>query len=234
MAISSQTILASSIVAADGPFCSVHDLLFDTDTWHIRYVVVDTGGWLHGRRVLLSPSIVERCDWLNHEIAVGSTRQQVEDSPPVETVPPISHEGEVALARHYAWTAYWLGRSPAAGSASHLQSVREATGSAVEAADGPVGSVEDFIVDDNPWGNGSWEIRYLVVELRGWFRHKRVLVAPVWADEIDWEGRKLRLGVPRGQIQESPEFDPGEPVNREAEQRLYDYYGLPKYWAKSG
>jgi stress response protein YsnF len=34
----------------------------------------------------------------------------------------------------------------------------------------------------------------------------------------------------RDQIKNSPEFDPAAPVNRAYEERLFDYYGRPKYW----
>jgi hypothetical protein len=104
-------------------------------------------------------------------------------------------------------------------------------GASVDAADGPLATVDDFVVEDQPARPGAWEVQYLVLELRGWFQHKRVLLSPEWALTADWKGRRVEVGLPASQIRESPEFDPSEPVNRETEQRLYDYYGLPKSWA---
>lgn len=234
MAISSQTILASWVVSADGTVGAVHDLLFDADNWKVRYLTVDTGGWLPRRRVLLSPALVQEFDWLNHELTVGLSRQQIESSPAVEADASISRAGEIELARHYGWGAYWTGRAEAQpGTTNGLRSLKDVTAYAVAGRDGPVGSIADFIIDDRIGGAGTWEIRYVVVEVGGWLHHKRVLVAPAWAEQIDWESRKLHLSLPQRQVQESPDFDPGEPVNREDEQRLYDYYGLPKYWSTS-
>jgi uncharacterized protein YrrD len=44
-----------AIHATDGELGAVSDLYFDDDSWTIRYLTVDTGGWLGGRRVLISP-----------------------------------------------------------------------------------------------------------------------------------------------------------------------------------
>lgn len=230
MAISAQTILASSVVAVDGPLGTIHDLMFDVDPWQVRYLQVDTGRRLRGRRVLLSPRVIEHGDWLNHELTVGLDHAKVEQSPPVDAALP-SRADEIALARHYGWAEYWTDEPAGKQHSPHLASAREMLGAAVDAVDGPLGIIDDLIVDDDPGGHGTWEIRYLVVELRGWFQRKRVLVAPSWASSVQWDGRRLGLGLSGGQVRESPEFDPSEPVNRETEQRLYDYYGLPKSWA---
>ena len=43
------------IRATDGPIGHVEDFYFDDAAWVIRYLVVDTGTWLSGRKVLISP-----------------------------------------------------------------------------------------------------------------------------------------------------------------------------------
>ncbi len=58
------------------------------------------------------------------------------------------------------------------------------------------------------------------------------MVAPLWSDKVSWTERKLHVDLSREAIRNSPEFDPGAPVNREYETRLYDYYGRPKYWER--
>jgi uncharacterized protein YrrD len=42
-----------AIRATDGELGTVDDIYFDDETWAIRYLIVDTGGWLGGRRVLI-------------------------------------------------------------------------------------------------------------------------------------------------------------------------------------
>ena len=47
------------INAKDGNVGYVYDFYFDDLTWTARYLVADTGNWLIGRRVLLSPQAVQ-------------------------------------------------------------------------------------------------------------------------------------------------------------------------------
>lgn len=107
----------------------------------------------------------------------------------------------------------------------HLRSAREVIGYHIQAKNGDIGHVEDFIVDDE-----AWAIRYMVVDTQNWLPGKKVLVAPVWIESIHWAEAKVRVTLTRAKIKKSPEFDPAAPVNREYEDRLYDFYGRPKYW----
>lgn len=95
----------------------------------------------------------------------------------------------------------------------------------VYATDGAVGHVEDLILDDE-----SWVVRYLVVDTRHWFGGKRVLVSSEWVEGMDQPGRTVWLTLSREQVKNSPPYNPSQPVNRQDEIRLYDYYGRPKYW----
>ncbi len=72
---------------------------------------------------------------------------------------------------------------------SHLQSTHDVTGYHTEAINGRIGHVEDFIMDDE-----TWAIRYLVVDTRNWWPGKRVLLAPSWILEVEWEQSKVYVG----------------------------------------
>jgi len=53
-----------TIRATNGEIGTVKEFYFDDETWAIRYLVVDTGGWLGGRLVLISPmSVIGEPDW---------------------------------------------------------------------------------------------------------------------------------------------------------------------------
>lgn len=108
---------------------------------------------------------------------------------------------------------------------SRLRSTREVEGYHIEASDGAIGHVQEFIVDDE-----EWIIRYVVIDTRNWLPGKKVLIAPEWIENIDWPSGKVQVARDRKTIKDSPEFDPARTVNREYETRLYDYYGRPKYW----
>ena len=66
-----------TIRAIDGDVGTVDDILFDDRGWVVRYVVADTGGWLSSRRVLLSPSILDRPDRMALALPVRLTREKV-------------------------------------------------------------------------------------------------------------------------------------------------------------
>ena len=51
-----------SIRAADGDLGTVKDVYFTDLSWIVRYLVVDTGHWLPGRRVLLSADVLQQPD----------------------------------------------------------------------------------------------------------------------------------------------------------------------------
>ena len=104
----------------------------------------------------------------------------------------------------------------------HLRSCNEVTGYHVEATDGPIGHVEEFVVDDE-----DWSIRFLVVDTRNLLPGRKVLIAPEWLREVAWPQMVLRVEMSRDAVRESPPWDPDSPVNSEYEARLYDYYGRP-------
>jgi sporulation protein YlmC with PRC-barrel domain len=98
--------------ARDGLIGRIDDLLFDDRFWHVRYFVVDTGGWLAGRRVLISPvaalAAAQTSDDLA-ELAVQLTREQVRRSPGADNVPAVTRELESTLHEYYRWPPYWGG-----------------------------------------------------------------------------------------------------------------------------
>lgn len=98
-----------TLVATDGELGAVRDFYFDDEKWTIRYVVAETGTWLAGRRVLISPIAVRQVDWLGQRLTLGLTRQQVENSPDVDLLEPISRQIEAEYYNYYRWPAYWDG-----------------------------------------------------------------------------------------------------------------------------
>ncbi|WPL18363.1 PRC-barrel domain protein [Thiorhodovibrio winogradskyi] len=95
--------------ARDGEIGRCKDFLFDDERWTLRYMVADTGGWLSGRKVLISPAQIEDLDWQLEHIAVKLTREQIEQSPPLETDAPVSRRYEQAYNSFHALPDYWLG-----------------------------------------------------------------------------------------------------------------------------
>ena len=89
-----------------------------------------------------------------------------------------------------------------------------------------MGSVSDFIVEDRV----TWAIRYMVVDTGSWLPGKKVLVSTNWISKVVWDEKMVYVDLSKDSLSKCPEFDPSQPVNREYEERLYDYYGRPAYW----
>lgn len=100
-----------AIRATDGDIGRVEDILFDDEHWTVRYLVVDTGTWLPGRLVLISPFAIGRLIKEDQVLTVSSTRKQVEESPDVDVHQPISRQFEAAYSRYYGYPFYWGGTS---------------------------------------------------------------------------------------------------------------------------
>jgi hypothetical protein len=73
------------IHATDGEIGHVEEFLVDASTWTVRYLVVDTGNWIGGRSVLISSTVVTSVDSPREEVQVRLTRDQIEQSPSVDT-----------------------------------------------------------------------------------------------------------------------------------------------------
>jgi hypothetical protein len=104
-----QDLLGHSVEAADGLIGTVKDLYFDDESWVIRYFVVATGPWLSGRRVLIVPASVTMPVWESKRVQVGLTKQQVRDSPGIDTNEPVSRQHEREYLRYYGYPFYWEG-----------------------------------------------------------------------------------------------------------------------------
>ena len=240
-----------AIRATDGELGTVEQFYFDDETWAIRYLIVETGGWLGGRRVLISPFSVIQTDWEARQLDVALTKQQVENSPDIDTHQPVSRQHEAAYLGYYGYPCYWGGPylwgpafypagldGPASASAearadrvrgestdSHLHSSEAVTGYDIEAADGEIGHVDGFVVDDE-----AWAIRYIEVATRNWWPGKKVLVSPAWIERVSWPESKVCVGLSREAIKNGPEYVESMPITREYENRLYFHYGRPPYW----
>ena len=232
----------------DGDIGRCKDFLFDDEHWTVRYMVADTGKWLPKQKVLISPISLGKPDWASKRFPVNMTKEMIEGSPPLDSDAPVSREYEMKWFEHHGWAVYWGGAGVWGAGANpatligrgekketveqepgtlekHLRSVNEIEGYHIDAKDGEIGHVEDFIIDDV-----SWTLRYIVVDTKNWLPGRKVLVSPRWIESVKWHERKVSVDLTRQGVENSPEYDFSAPVNREYEERLYDYYGFPKDW----
>jgi uncharacterized protein YrrD len=218
-----------TLAAADGQIGKVKDAYFDDSEWAVRYLVVDTGTWLSGRTVLISPLFIKGVDWDAGTVEVTLSREQVKDSPDVNFDKPVSRQQEEArYYSHYGAFGYRAGPFiwgplpfPGAGldgvglpehlesrvrrddrnvEDSHLRSAKEVEGYDIHAIDGSLGHVEDFLLDD-----ATWLIESLVIDTRNWLPGRHVMIPPDWIESVDWLEHAARVDASREAIRQSPE-----------------------------
>ncbi len=104
---SAREIIGYGLEATDGAAGTVDDFLIDTAGWAIRYMVIDAGAWLDGRRILLPPPWVQAFDWTARRVNADLSRERVETSPDYDPAMPLSRQDEVRLFEHYGARPYW-------------------------------------------------------------------------------------------------------------------------------
>lgn len=108
--------IVASDSATDGAIGDVKDLYFDDEAWAIRYLVVETGSWLSSRKVLVSPIAAGKPDWTSMVLPVSLTREQVKNSPDIDTDMPVTRQHETDYLDYYSYPYYWGGLSLWGGS----------------------------------------------------------------------------------------------------------------------
>jgi uncharacterized protein YrrD len=245
MLITAKTLQGYKLQSLDGEIGKVREFYFDDTHWTIRYLVADTGNWLTGRQVLIAPYALGTASEDEQHLDVELTRKQIEESPGLSIDKPVSKQFEDAYYGYYGWPTYWDGPylwgsypsiphdrknwHTAPGSRKvwdpNLRSTEAVTGYHIQATDGEIGHVEDFIIDDE-----TWEIRYLVIDTRNWWPGKKVLVSPKWIEQVSWSEKKIVVNISRKSVQLAPEYSEAARVTRDYETKLHGHYNRQGYW----
>jgi hypothetical protein len=236
------SMIGYTIRSTDGDLGKVDQFYFDDEAWTIRYVVVETGNWLSGRKVLIPAVAFGLQESESGMFSVKLTRAQVKGSPDIDTQRPVYRQHEVALHAHYQchWRDGYGGTSgtnplaPSDQEASsenessgsqrrddpHLRATRQVIGYHIHATDGEIGHVEDFIVDDE-----NWAIRFIVADTRNWLPGKQVILSPRWINRVQWADSSVYFDLTRESVKNSLEFNASKPINREYEAFLLEHFG---------
>lgn len=246
MLINAKALKGYSLKSLDGDIGSVSEFYFDDRFWAVRYLVANTGNWLTGRKVLISPYSLKMVHREAKEVLIDLTKKQIEESPSIETQSPVSNEYEGMYNEYYGYPNYWGGpymwggyphveleRSkwgqPAVVAHAwdrNLRSTQQVTGYHISASDGGIGHVADFILDE------LWAIRYLVVDTTNWLPGKKVLIAPTWIENVSWGEQEVAIALTRETIKAAPEYTEAALLTRDYEAALYGHYDREGYWVE--
>lgn len=202
-----RTLYGCSLHATDGQIGYLRDFYFDVRTWKVRYAVVSLADWDTGCKVLLSPedfgiNPFEQAPYPIHpgQLRVTLSRKQIEACTPADQHKPLSLQHDYGYCRIQGWPSQWMetgGRRDSLSQETPLPADFHARlhygypghhdhallntlaldGYQVRAADGPVGTVCDFAVDDE-----YWAIKELILETGRWFSGREI---PVLTRDID-------------------------------------------------
>jgi len=108
-----KTLTGYKLHSLDGEIGKVKEFYFDDHHWTIRYLVADTGNWLTGRQVLISPYALVAVSQEEQHIVINLTKKQIEDSPSLNSDRPVSRRFEEAYYGYYGWPMSRIGLNPA-------------------------------------------------------------------------------------------------------------------------
>jgi sporulation protein YlmC with PRC-barrel domain len=216
-------LYGNKLAALDGDIGQVKDFYFDDENWVVRYLVADTGSWLTGRLVLLTPHAFGKLDQDEKTLHIKLHKKKIQDSPSIESHKPVSRQYETDYYAYYGWPTYWdgsamwgIGGYPVVLPPSkkemeiqkkyhhrddkHLRSMQEVIGYNIQSVDGEIGHVSSFLVDDK-----SWAIHELVIETGHWYSGKEILIPTSKVKKISYEEAKVFVSLTKADIQQTAE-----------------------------
>jgi uncharacterized protein YrrD len=223
------------IQAIDGPFGAVSDLYFDDVTWIVRYLVVDTGSWLSGRKVLISPEALTGIDRDANVLTTTLSQQQIKDSPPYDSELTVSRHHEERLSEYYGWSPYWLTpvsvyrwpdiypHPPLSSDGTLPSGIDEEARARVDAKRNQevhlrsfkevkgysLGATDGKIgeLDDLIIDSHDWRIKQLVADSKKWWPGGQVIVDKAMVDDIVWADRKILVAMTQDEVRKAPPYD---------------------------
>jgi uncharacterized protein YrrD len=173
-----QKIAGATVSGTDGEIGTLEDFYFEEAGWNVRYLLVDTGSWFDGKRVLLSPSAVQG-DWGLTGVHVNLSRDDVRNSPALDDDDAIPDVGD-----------------------ARLDSVKTTSGYHIRARNGEIGHVDDFLI-----GQDSWRIRYLLVDTSNWIGGRSVIVSSEAVERVDKVDNQIYVAADREVIKNAPALE---------------------------
>ncbi len=239
MLIKIKSLEGYKLSSLDGEIGNVKEFYFDDNYWTIRYLIAETGGWLTGQQVMISPHALISVNQEEKNISVNLTKKQIENSPPLDNDKPVSRQFEDSYYKYYGYPLYWGGaymwgaypyimtdsknliESTQSEKTwdSHLRSTYDVKGYAIQAIDGDIGHIVDYIIDDEVWA-----IRYLIIDTRNWWPGKKVLISPDRIESISWEKREVFVNLMQETIKSSPEYTDDTLIDQDYEKTLDRHY----------
>jgi len=192
----------------DGDIGHISEFLFDMNTWHIRYAVVDVGPLVFHHKVLIFPDAFNGQS--DDRFSVQLTREQIQNSPDINTDKPMSLAQEEGLFKYFGWAPYWqndydlsapgampLGiynnsvlESRGDDLKKNLKDTRQVRGYHVRAENAEAGEVDDLICETS-----DWTVPFVLIDVGNFFHGKKVLLPAKHITNISWTNHEVQCEV---------------------------------------
>jgi uncharacterized protein YrrD len=223
---SAKELFGHQLGANDGHIGHIKDFYFDDSLWVVRYLVADTGSWLTGRLVLVSPLALGGFDEKEKVLRVSLTRRQIENSPPIESHKPLSRRYEQEYYQYYNWPYYWQGGSlwgfsdfptippipiippgtlleaKTPPEDKHLNNIHAVLGYTAKATDKDVGTIADFLIDDR-----TWTVTGLAIDTGHWLPGRKAVVSVGQIGRISWNESSVSLKSTSAALERAPALE---------------------------
>ncbi len=103
----SEELIGYRVHAADGDIGHIHDMGLDDAGWVVRYLIVDIGSWLNGKRILIAPQWMESRGWEDRRVYTFFDKETIRNAPEFDNNFPVKREYEDLLFTHYNQPGYW-------------------------------------------------------------------------------------------------------------------------------
>jgi hypothetical protein len=235
------SLIGSPIKAIDGEIGQIKEFFFDDETWTVRFLIVKTGNWLTGHKVFISPESLISSDWEEGNLKVNMTREQIRNSPEIDIDKPFSRQQEKKIYEYnklnFNGSGGFIGnemKKPGRNGTNVedviastlksygnnlLHSTRKMIGYTINAVDGVIGKINDFIFDDR-----NWELDFVVVDKVDWNPEEKVIISPRRIKEIKWESAAVTVNTMVELVKDSPEYHPDIPLGEAYEADLENHY----------
>jgi hypothetical protein len=104
---SSKNVSSYHIQAIDGEIGHIVDFIIDSETWAIRYLIINTHNWWAGKSVLVFPQWIDRVSCKELKVFINLSRESIKLSPEYSIESMITRDYETQLHRYYNRNVYW-------------------------------------------------------------------------------------------------------------------------------
>ncbi|MBU2513731.1 PRC-barrel domain-containing protein [bacterium] len=220
----------NQVKTRDGRFGKVSDVIISNDAWDIKYIVIDVGGWLFNRKVLLSTNHLELREGEDCDLSTMLTMNQLKTNPQWTGNKPFTYRNRTIFSHLPVYPAYgglgfpWLfssislnpindmgvaameDQANTEADEQKLQSINEVRTYRIAASDKEIGCVEDFLVEDK-----TWTVPYLLICV-GNSCGKNVLISSNQITGMNDAESLITTTISSKQIEACPEYNPEKSI----------------------